>query len=87
MMTTLAALFGAIPLAIESGTGAELRNPLGITIVGGLLLSQMLTLYTTPVIYLQMERLRARISATPAATAEPELDLPVAPEPSQRAAE
>jgi len=87
MMTTLAALFGAIPLAIESGTGAELRNPLGITIVGGLLLSQMLTLYTTPVIYLQMERLRARISGTPAATAEPELDLPVAPEPSQRAAE
>ena len=61
MMTTLAALFGALPLALESGTGSELRNPLGITIIGGLLLSQLLTLYTTPVIYLYMERLRARL--------------------------
>src|SRR5262249_43553462 len=60
MMTTLAALFGAIPLAVEGGTGSELRNPLGITIIGGLLLSQLLTLYTTPVIYLPIERLRAR---------------------------
>ena len=62
MMTTLAALFGALPLALESGTGSELRNPLGITIVGGLLLTQLLTLYTTPVIYLYMERLRARLT-------------------------
>jgi multidrug efflux pump len=64
MMTTLAALFGALPLALESGTGSELRNPLGITIIGGLLLSQLLTLYTTPVIYLAMERLKQRFSRT-----------------------
>jgi len=66
MMTTLAALFGALPLCLESGTGSELRFPLGITIVGGLLLSQLLTLYTTPVIYLALERLRARWSGRPA---------------------
>jgi multidrug efflux pump len=65
MMTTLAALFGALPLALEGGTGSELRNPLGITIIGGLLLSQLLTLYTTPVIYLYMERLRARVAPAP----------------------
>jgi multidrug efflux pump len=62
-MTTLAALLGALPLALESGTGSELRFPLGITIIGGLLLSQLLTLYTTPVIYLALDRLRARIVA------------------------
>jgi multidrug efflux pump len=61
MMTTLAALFGALPLALGGGTGSELRFPLGITIIGGLLLSQLLTLYTTPVIYLAMERLKARL--------------------------
>jgi multidrug efflux pump len=61
MMTTLAALFGALPLAIESGTGAELRFPLGISIIGGLLLSQLLTLYTTPVIYLALDRINRRL--------------------------
>ena len=87
MMTTLAALFGAIPLAVESGTGSELRNPLGITIIGGLLLSQLLTLYTTPVIYLQMERLRARWRRTPARDRRAGARPAGAPEPSQRPAE
>jgi multidrug efflux pump len=66
MMTTLAALFGALPLALESGTGAELRNPLGVTIVGGLLLSHLLTLYTTPVIYLALESVKRRLTRRPA---------------------
>jgi multidrug efflux pump len=60
LMTTMAALFGALPLALGRGTGSELRNPLGITIIGGLILSQMLTLYTTPVVYLSLDRLRVR---------------------------
>ena len=59
-MTTLAALLGGLPLAIGFGTGGELRRPLGIAIVGGLLFSQMLTLYTTPVIYLYLDRMRLR---------------------------
>jgi multidrug efflux pump len=60
LMTTMAALFGALPLAFGTGTGSELRRPLGITIVGGLIVSQMLTLYTTPVVYLTLDRLRLR---------------------------
>jgi multidrug efflux pump len=86
MMTTLAALFGALPLALESGTGSELRFPLGVTIIGGLLLSQLLTLYTTPVIYLAMERLKARLQrATRPPPAHP---APVTPPTyTQRAAE
>jgi multidrug efflux pump len=60
LMTTMAALFGALPLALGRGTGSELRNPLGITIIGGLILSQILTLYTTPVVYLSLDRLRVK---------------------------
>jgi multidrug efflux pump subunit AcrB len=62
MMTTMAALFGGLPLALGTGNGSELRRPLGITIVGGLLLSQLLTLYTTPVVYLAFDRLSKRFS-------------------------
>jgi multidrug efflux pump subunit AcrB len=60
MMTTVAALLGAMPLAFGSAIGSELRRPLGITIVGGLLISQMLTLFTTPVIYLALDRFRIK---------------------------
>ncbi len=61
MMTTMAALLGGLPLALGTGTGSELRRPLGITIVGGLIVSQALTLFTTPVVYLFFDRLRLRV--------------------------
>jgi len=60
MMTTVAALFAALPLMLGNGTGSELRHPLGISIVGGLLVSQLLTLFTTPVIYIYFDRLSER---------------------------
>ena len=70
LMTTLAALFGAVPLMLSSGTGAELRQPLGLVMVGGLIVSQVLTLFTTPVIYLFFDRLRTQRKPTPAGGAE-----------------
>jgi multidrug efflux pump len=70
MMTTMAALLGGLPLAFGTGTGSELRRPLGITIVGGLILSQILTLYTTPVVYLFFDRLARRFSREPVRHAE-----------------
>jgi multidrug efflux pump subunit AcrB len=65
MMTTFAALFGGLPIALGGGAGSELRRPLGIAIVGGLLVSQWLTLYTTPVIYLYLDRLSRWLGASP----------------------
>jgi multidrug efflux pump len=75
LMTTMAALFGALPLAFGTGTGSELRRPLGISIIGGLIMSQILTLYTTPVVYLYLDRLQPhkralRQAATQAAPQE-----------------
>jgi multidrug efflux pump len=74
MMTTMAALLGGLPLALGSGSGSELRRPLGITIVGGLLLSQVLTLYTTPVVYLAFDWLARRLRGAVGA----DVDAPVA---------
>jgi multidrug efflux pump subunit AcrB len=63
MMTTMAALLGAMPLALGTGVGSELRRPLGVSIIGGLIVSQMLTLFTTPVIYLYFDRFERRLAA------------------------
>jgi len=69
-MTTMAALLAALPLMLGTGTGSELRRPLGVTIVGGLIVSQVLTLFTTPVIYLMFDRLAWRLSGKSLATGE-----------------
>jgi len=82
MMTTMAALLGGLPLAIGSGTGAELRRPLGITIVGGLIVSQALTLFTTPVVYIYLDRLRLWASRRRPASRPSELP-PLSPRPTQ----
>ena len=71
LMTTLAALLGAMPLAIAVGPGSEIRRPLGITIIGGLIVSQMLTFYTTPVIYLLLDKLHRRLGG--AVATEPDV--------------
>jgi multidrug efflux pump len=81
LMTTVAAICGAIPLALGSGDGAELRKPLGIAIVGGLILSQVLTLYTTPVVFVTMERLRQRVMKRRAAKRTAKGAPPMNPEP------
>ena len=65
MMTTMAALLSALPLMLGTGEGSELRHPLGITMVGGLIMSQLLTLFTTPVIYLYFNKLERKITGTP----------------------
>jgi multidrug efflux pump subunit AcrB len=77
MMTTAAALLGALPLALGTGTGSELRRPLGIAIVGGLIVSQMLTLFTTPVVYLYMDRMRLRFSPKPEPGRQPSAPRPL----------
>jgi multidrug efflux pump len=76
LMTTMAALLGALPLMLGTGVGSELRHPLGITIVGGLIVSQVLTLFTTPVIYLAFDRLAKRFGKRREEVIEEDLSLP-----------
>jgi hydrophobic/amphiphilic exporter-1 (mainly G- bacteria), HAE1 family len=85
MMTTMAALLGGVPLMLGSGTGAELRQPLGHSMVGGLLLSQALTLYTTPVVFLYLERINVWLSNR-SRSRTPDADDTLAPRPEQRLA-
>jgi multidrug efflux pump subunit AcrB len=80
MMTTTAALLGGLPLALGTGTGSELRRPLGITIVGGLIMSQALTLFTTPVVYLYLDRLQIRLGKRRAS--DPKPLTPLSPKPA-----
>jgi multidrug efflux pump len=75
-MTTMAALLGGLPLALGTGTGSELRRPLGITIVGGLIVSQMLTLFTTPVVYIYIDRLRLWLASVRAHARPPVVSRP-----------
>jgi len=72
LMTTMAAMLGGVPLALGTGIGSELRKPLGISVVGGLIVSQVLTLYTTPVIYIFFDKLARKFSRSPVGHAHPE---------------
>jgi Cu/Ag efflux pump CusA len=81
-MTTMAALLGGLPLAVGTGTGFELRRPLGITIIGGLIVSQMLTLFTTPVVYIYMDRLRSSMGRRRSATKGRLAQGPIRPSPA-----
>jgi multidrug efflux pump subunit AcrB len=83
LMTTMAALLGGLPLMLGNGTGSELRQPLGYSMVGGLALSQVLTLYTTPVIYLYLDKLQNWLSGREAAHKEPQRDGQPAPSPAE----
>jgi multidrug efflux pump len=77
LMTTLAAILGAVPLLLSSAEGAEMRRPLGLTIIGGLILSQILTLYTTPVVYLYLDRLRHRVNKWRGVRTDAALETPL----------